>query len=157
MVNNYNEAYKEYYNKVRKKVNGKGNKGDNVLMTKDYIYPSTSNVGNYTYGKGSYQINSSKKKHKYMEGFIIRLIITFMLFLVVFSLKVLPNKEAKEIYKICKSSISSNFNYTELLSGVEKFGFDYSGVKNNIEEKYKEVINQISNINLDDINKALKL
>ena len=80
-----------------------------------------------------------------------------MLFLVVFTLKVLPNKEAKELYKICKTSINSEFNYKGLLSGVEKLGFDYSGIKNNIEEKYKEVINQITNINLDDMNKGLNL
>ncbi|MDU5107217.1 peptidase M23 [Clostridium sp.] len=157
MVNNYNEAYKEYYDKVRKKVSGNENKGDKGLMTKEYIYPNTSNVRNYTYGKGTYQINSSKKKYKYIDGFIIRLIITFMLFLVVFTLKVLPNKEAKELYKICKTSINSEFNYKGLLSGVEKLGFDYSGIKNNIEEKYKEVINQITNINLDDMNKGLNL
>ncbi|MCF0147522.1 MAG: peptidase M23 [Clostridium sp.] len=157
MVNNYNEAYKDYYDKVRKKVSGNENKGDNGLMTKEYIYPNTSNVRNYTYGKGSYQINSSKKKYKYIDGFIIRLIITFMLFLVAFTLKVLPNKEAKELYQICKTSINSEFNYKKLLSGVEKLGFDYSGIKNNIEEKYKEVINQINDMNLDDKNNGLNL
>lgn len=157
MVNNYNEAYKEYYDKVRRKAKGNENRNDNGHMTKDYIYPSTTNVRNYSYGRGINEANSNKKKYKYIDGLVIRLIITFMLFLAVFTLRVLPNKEAKELYKICKTSISSEFNYTEAFSGLEKFGFDYSGVKNNIEKKYKEVINQISNINLDDMNKALKL
>ncbi|MCI6693623.1 MULTISPECIES: peptidase M23 [unclassified Clostridium] len=157
MVNNYNEAYKDYYDKIRRKVKVKEDKESSVHMSKEYIYPNTSNVRNYTHARGSYKVSSIKKKHKYIDGFIIRLIITFILFLAVFTLKVLPNEEAKELYNICKSSISNDFNYTELLSGAEKFGFDYNGIKNNIEEKYKEVINQISNINLDDMNKALKL
>ena len=157
MVNNYNEAYKDYYDKVRKKVKGKQSKVEKDFITKEDIYPKTSNVGNYTYRRAGYQVKPNKKKFRYIDGFILRLIITFMLFLGAFTLKVLPNKEAKEIYRISKSAINKDFDYTKLLVYIEKMGIDYNGVKENIEEKYNELIKQISNINLDDINKATNL
>lgn len=156
MINNYNEAYKDYYDKVRKKVKGKPNKVDKVINTKDYIYPSTANTGNYTYRRGNYQAKAGKKKFKYIDGFILRLILTFVLLLGVFTLKTLPNKESKEIYNIFKSAINSDFDYEKIIPNMEKIGFDYNDVKKNFEEKYNSVIKQISNINLDDINKALK-
>lgn len=157
MINNYSEAYKDYYDKVRGKVRNKTSKIDKVVSTRDDIYPSTSNVGSYTYTRGSYGAKSEKKKFKYIDRFIIRLICTFVLFLGVFTLRVLPNSEAKEIYKICKSAVSSNFNYEKLLSGVDKLGFNYKDVLKNIEEKYANVISEISNIKLEDINKTLDL
>lgn len=157
MINNYSEAYKDYYNKVRGKVKGKTNKIDKVVSTREDIYPSTANVGNYTYRRSSYVAKSENKKFKYIDRFIIRLICTFVLFLGVFTLRVLPNNEAKEIYKFCKSAVSSNFNYEKLLSGVDELGFDYKNILKNIEEKYTNVISEISNINLDGINEALDL
>lgn len=157
MINNYSEAYRDYYNKVRGKVKGKTNKVDKVVSTREDIYPSTANVGNYTYRRGSYVAKSENKKFKYIDRFIIRLICTFVLFLGVFTLRVLPNNEAKEIYKFCKSAVSSNFNYEKLLSGVDELGFDYKNILKNIEEKYTNVISEISNINLDGINEALDL
>lgn len=157
MINNYSEAYKDYYNKVRGKVKGKTNKVDKVVSTREDIYPSTANVGNYTYRRSSYVAKSENKKFKYIDRFIIRLICTFVLFLGVFTLRVLPNNEAKEIYKFCKSAVSSNFNYEKLLSGVDELGFDYKNILKNIEEKYTNVISEISNINLDGINEALDL
>lgn len=157
MINNYSEAYRDYYNKVRGKVKGKTNKVDKVVSTREDIYPSTANVGNYTYRRSSYVAKSENKKFKYIDRFIIRLICTFVLFLGVFTLRVLPNNEAKEIYKFCKSAVSSNFNYEKLLSGVDELGFDYKNILKNIEEKYTNVISEISNINLDGINEALDL
>ena len=157
MINNYNEAYKEYYKKVRKKVNGEQKEVDKVLITKGDIYPSTANVGSYTYRRADYQVKDTKKKFKYLDGFILRLILTFMLFLGVFTLKVLPNNETKEIYNTFKSAINSNNNYYNLNLNIEKFGFNYKDVKNGLEEKYNTIKKQISNIKLDDINKALNL
>ena len=154
MVNNYNEAYKDYYDKVRNKVKGKEN---NRGITNDYIYPSATNVGNYSYRRGSYNTSSNKKKFKYLDGFILRLIITFILFLGIFTLKVLPNKEAKEIYNICKSAINSKIDYSKIETTIESLGIDYDGIKSNIEEKYNEAIKVISDINLDDINEASTL
>lgn len=72
MVNNYNEAYKDYYDKIRRKVKVKEDKESSVHMSKEYIYPNTSNVRNYTHARGSYKVSSIKKKHKYIDGFIIR-------------------------------------------------------------------------------------
>lgn len=157
MINNYSDAYKDYYDKVRRKVKGKTDKINKVVSTREDIYPSTSNVGNYTHTRGSYGMKSEKRNFRYIDRFIIRLICTFVLFLGVFTLRVLPNSEAKEIYKICKSAVSSNFNYEKLLSGVDKLGFNYKDILKNIEEKYTNVISQISNIKLDDINKPLDL
>lgn len=157
MINNYSDAYKDYYDKVRRKVKGKTDKINKVVSTREDIYPSTSNVGNYTHTRGSYGMKSEKRNFRYIDRFIIRLICTFVLFLGVFTLRVLPNSEAKEIYKICKSAVGSNFNYEKLLSGVDELGFNYKDILKNIEEKYTNVISQISNIKLDDINKPLDL
>ncbi|MDV4149975.1 peptidase M23 [Clostridium sp. AL.422] len=157
MINNYNEAYKEYYDKVRGRVKGKVSESNKVLMTKDDIYPSTANVGSYSYRRGSYQLKSSKKKFAFIDKFILKLILTFVLFLGVFTLKVLPNKEAKEYYKVFKTAISTDFDYKKVIPSIEGFGFNYSDVKNKFEEEYKNVINKISNINLDDISEVLKL
>jgi hypothetical protein len=157
MINNYSEAYKDYYDKVRGKVKEKTTKIDKVVSTRDDIYPSISNVGNYSYRRDSYGVKSEKKKFKYIDRFIMRLICTFVLFLGVFTLRVLPNSEAKELYKICKSAVSSNFNYEKLLAVADKLGFDYKDILKNIEEKYTNVISEISNIKLEEINKTLDL
>ena len=157
MINNYNEAYKEYYDKVRGKSREKQREVDKLISTKDDIYPSKANVRNYNYRQGSYGVKSNKKNFKYIDRFIIRLILTFILFLGAFTLKVLPNEEAKEVYKVCKAAISKNFDFEKLIPSIEALGFNYSDFMDNIKEKYDEAINQISDINLDDINKASKL
>ena len=174
MINNYNNAYKDYYDKVRKKAKGKENKISNEAITKDYIYPSTSStsnvyqgtsnayqgnsrIGSYNYRGSNKNSNYNKKKFRYLDGFILRLIVTFILFLGVFILKVIPNEEAKDIYKTIKTTISSDFDFKKLENSIESIGIDYSGIKNNIEEKYNEVKKAILDINLDDINEASNL
>ncbi|WP_066895565.1 peptidase M23 [Clostridium nigeriense] len=154
MNNNYSEAYKDYYDKMRKKIKGNTNKMDKVIHTREDVYPSMNNVGRYTYKRGSYGVIQEKKNFKYIDRFIIRLICTFVLFLGVFTLKVLPNKEAKDIYNVFKSAISSNINYDKLLSNINISGLKYKDILNSVEEKYSNIK---ESIDLENLNKVLKL
>lgn len=142
----YREEYKEYYDKIRKKVKGKTNKQDKITSTRDEIYPSVRNVHNFSYQRGSYGATTPKKNMGYIDRFILRLICTFLLFLGIFTLKTIPNSEAKKLYNICKTTVSTNFKYDNLLLSMEKMGVDYKSVLNVIEEKYTDVMGEIKNL-----------
>ncbi len=144
----YREEYKDYYDKIRRKVKGKTPVNNKINSTRDDVYPSVRNVQDFTYRRGSYGMNTSKKNMGYIDKFILRLICTFILFLAVFTLKTVPNTEANKIYKICKSAVTSNFKYDTLLVGMEKMGIDYQSVFNTIEEKYIDVIGEIKELEL---------
>lgn len=142
----YREEYKEYYDKIRKKVKGKINNNDKINNTREDIYPSVRNVQSFTYQRGNYGSNTQKKSMGYIDRFILRLICAFLLFLVIFTLKTIPNNTAKEIYGMCKSTINTNFKYDNLLLSIENMGIDYKGVLNVMEEKYTDVMSEIKNL-----------
>lgn len=154
MVNNYNEAYRDYYERMRKVAKGKTKEVDKLINSREDVYPSMTNVRSNSYNRGTYGVIKEKKKFKYIDGFILRLIITFAMFLGIFTLKIMPNEEAKEIYNICKTAINSNIDYNEVLSKVSKSGTSYNDILKNIEDKYSDII---KNIKLEDLNKALNL
>ncbi|MBD7914767.1 peptidase M23 [Clostridium sp. Sa3CUN1] len=155
MVNNYNEAYRDYYERMRKRTSGSTREVDKIVSSREDIYPSMTNVrNNYNYNRGTYGIVKEKKKFKYIDRFILRLIITFTLFLGVFTLKIMPNQKAKEIYETCKTAINSNIDYNEVFSKIGKSGTSYNDILKNIEEKYSEIIEDIK---LEDLNKAFNL
>lgn len=153
MVNKYNEAYRDYYDRIRK-TNKNTKEINNIVSSRDDVYPSMMNVKNHSYKRATYGGKKEKKEFKYIDRFILRLIITFVLFLGVFTLKMMPNKEAKEIYDICKTSINSNIDYNMMISKIKKSDTNYSDILKNIEENYSKIIN---NIKLEDLNKALNL
>lgn len=144
----YREEYKDYYDKIRKKVKGKTPVNNKINSAREDIYPSVRNVQDFTYRRGSYGMNTAKKNMGYIDKFILRLICTFILFLAVFTLKTVPNTEANKIYKICKGAVTSNFKYDTLLVGMEKMGIDYKSVFNIIEEKYTDVMGEIKELEL---------
>ncbi|MPM08883.1 hypothetical protein SDC9_55199 [bioreactor metagenome] len=144
----YREEYKDYYDKIRRKVKGKTPVNNKINSAREDIYPSARNVQDFTYRRGSYGMNTAKKNMGYIDKFILRLICTFILFLAVFTLKTVPNTEANKIYKICKGAVTSNFQYDTLLVGMEKMGIDYKSVFNIIEEKYTDVMGEIKELEL---------
>ena len=154
MVNNYNEAYRDYYERMKKVAKGKTKEIDKVINSREDVYPSMINVRSHSYNRGTYGAIKVKKKFKYIDGFILRLIITFAMFLGIFTLKIIPNEEAKEIYNICKATINSSVDYNEVLSKLSKSGTSYNDILKNIEDKYSDII---KNIKLEDLNKALNL
>ncbi|VYU23299.1 peptidase M23 [Clostridium tertium] len=139
MVNYYRDAYSDYYKKMRGKVKDKDNKKEKIFSSRDDIYPNTSNVRNYSYKAGTYGAKQEKKKFKYIDRLIGRLIITFLLFLGVFTLKVLPNEEAKMIYSTIKTEVNRTYDYTKVLDKAESVGINYKWVLNIVEEKYNEL------------------
>ena len=142
----YREEYKEYYDKIRKKVKAKTDKKEKVINTRDDIYPNIRNVHNFSYQRGSYGARVPKKCMGYIDKFILRLICTFLLFLGAFTLKTIPNSDAKKLYNICKTTVGANFNYENVLLGMDKMGIDYKSVLNVIEEKYTDVMGEIKNL-----------
>lgn len=142
----YREEYKEYYDRIRKKVKAKTDKKEKVINTRDDIYPNIRNVHNFSYQRGSYGARVPKKSMGYIDKFILRLICTFLLFLGAFTLKTIPNSDAKKLYNICKTTVGANFNYENVLLGMDKMGIDYKSVLNVIEEKYTDVMGEIKNL-----------
>lgn len=142
----YREEYKEYYDKLRRKVKGKTDKADKIISTKDDIYPSVRNVHNFSYQRGSYGAQTPKRSMGYIDKFILRLICTFLLFLIIFTLKTIPNSEAKKFYNIFKTTVSTNFKYDDILVSMDKMGIDYKSVINVIEDKYTDVMGEIKKL-----------
>ncbi|WP_291648753.1 peptidase M23 [Clostridium sp.] len=142
----YSEEYKEYYDKIRKKVKGKTDKKEKIISTRDDVYPNIRNVQNFSYQRGSYGAGIPKKSMGYIDKFILRLICTFLLFLGVFTLKTIPSSDAKKLYNICKTTVDANFNYENVLLSMDKMGIDYKSVINVIEEKYTDVMGEIKNL-----------
>ena len=62
----YREEYKEYYDKIRKKVKAKTDKKEKVINTRDDIYPNIRNVHNFSYQRGSYGARVPKKSMGYI-------------------------------------------------------------------------------------------
>lgn len=145
-MDRYREEYKEYYDKIRKKIKGKPDKQERIISTRDDIYPNVRNVHNFSYQRGSYGAATPKKSMGYIDKFILRLICTFLLLLGVFTLKTIPNSNAKELYNICKTTVGTNFNYDNILLSMDKMGIDYKSVFNIIEEKYTDVMSEIKNL-----------
>ena len=106
----YKNDYKVYYDEIIKKFN-KGTKAkDNYQNTSQEIYPRTSyNSGSYYYNRGTVKSSNGSFKVGYINRFIIRLILTFVIFLGAFSLKILDNKEAKVLYNKGKELIINSF------------------------------------------------
>lgn len=137
MVNHYSEAYSDYYKGIRGRVKEKDNKKERLFSTKEDIYPNTSNVQNYGYRAGSYGMKQEGKKYRYIDKFIARLIITLLLSLIVFTLKVVPNEEANAIYNTIKTEVNRTYDYSNILDKAEDIGINYKWVFNMIEDKYK--------------------
>ncbi|WP_411168930.1 peptidase M23 [Clostridium sp. MB05] len=142
----YREEYKEYYEGIRKKVKSKTSKSNKAISARQDIYPSVRNVQNFTYQRGSYGLNTKKGNMRYIDKFIIRLICTFLLFLLVFILKTIPNSNAERLYSMCKTTISTNFKYESLLLSMDKMGINYKEVVDVIEEKYTDVMSEIKKL-----------
>ena len=139
MVNHYSEAYSDYYKRIRGKVKEKDNKKEKLFSSRDDIYPNTSNVRNYSYRAGTYGMKQEKKKFKYIDIFIARLIITFLLSWGVFTLKVLPNEESKVIYSTIKTEVNRTYDYSKILDKAEAMGINYKWVFNIFEDKYQDL------------------
>lgn len=144
----YRNEYKDYYDGIRKKVRSKDNLNEKLSASKEYIYPSSRNINTFTYQRGSYG-DSKKKDMKYIDKFILRLICTFILFLGIFILKVIPSGEGSEIYNISKNIVSRNFNYEKILLAMGKVGIDYKEVFNIIGEKYTDVMGEIKKLDAE--------
>lgn len=154
MVNNYNEAYRDYYERMRRGVKGSTTKADKKVGNRDDVYPNMANVRSHNYRRGTYGIGQEKKKFKYIDRFILRLIIACILLLGAFTLKIMPNEEAKEVYSICKAAINTNIDYNEVISKIKKPNANYTDILKNIEDNYSKIIKSIK---LEDLNKALNL
>lgn len=133
-MNSYNDAYKSYYDNIRKKVRVE-NKKENLISSNEDIYPVKTQIrqGNYSYN-GSYtrldnnlynrgniknSINNNKKI-RYIDKFVIKIIISSLILLSLYSLKVNPNKQANKIFEICKENISKEIDYKVTLKYIKE-------------------------------------
>ncbi|MBQ6819980.1 MAG: peptidase M23 [Clostridium sp.] len=151
MSYSHDEAYRQYYDNIRKRVKGTESKVNTENNYGEYIYPNTSNVRTYGYRRQGYKTKDyTKKNFKYIDGLIVRIIISLILSLGMFTLKTLPNKEAQNLYNLCKTTINTEYNYKELLDNMKKYGFDYEEIKESVVEKYNSLKENADNTN--DIN-----
>ncbi|GAB6169305.1 hypothetical protein JCM1393_17650 [Clostridium carnis] len=172
-MSDYSREYRDYYNSLKSKVGGGEQskekiKQENAALhsTESDIYPIVKSQYGGSYQRGSYQRENyqrgsygynyrnsyqngqdDSKKMGYINWFIIRLIGTSLLFLLVFSLKILPNKEAKDIYATCKEVVSTDFQYKDFFNNLKNISGDYSevidGTLKGLEDKYTDVLKNI--------------
>ncbi|WP_300380233.1 hypothetical protein [Clostridium sp.] len=153
----YKKDYKVYYDEIIKKVNkGSKLKGNDRNISED-IYPRTnSRKASYYYNRESIKGNKPSGKIGYINRFIIRLILTFVIFLGAFSLKILENKEAKVLYSKGKEIINKSYgfenieNIENIESVMKSLNINYKELVSNIEEKYEKAINDIKVFKLQD-------
>lgn len=128
-MNIYNDAYKSYYDTIRKKAKVEDKK-EGIISSNQDIYPvktqkrqvgySYNRATNNYYNGGFNQINSNnKKKIKYIDKFILRIIISGLILVSLYSLKINENKQASKIFEICNENIRKEVDYSELIEYVK--------------------------------------
>lgn len=128
-MNTYNEAYKNYYDTIRKKVKVENKKEDLISSNQD-IYPvkTQKRVGSYSYNnsynsyynRGRERNNSSSKyKIKYIDKFILRVILSGLILVSLYSLKVAKNEQLNKIFEICSKNIRQEVDYSNLIEYVK--------------------------------------
>lgn len=150
----YKKDYKVYYDGIINKVN-KGNKSkESYKSTGEDIYPRTSySSAAYSYNRGVVKNNKSSIKIGYINRFIIRLILAFVIFIGAFSLKVLDNKETKVLYSKGKEIVNKSYgleNIKNIENTIKNFNIEYKDFFASIEEKYEKVINDIKVFNTEE-------
>lgn len=150
----YKNDYKVYYDEIIKKVN-KGTKAkESYQNTSQEIYPKTSyKAGPYSYNRGTVKSSKGSFKIGYINRLVIRLILTFVIFLGAFSLKILDNKEAKVLYNKGKDIVNKSYGL-ENIENIEKtlknLNIDYKEFVSSIGAKYEKAINDIKVFNTED-------
>lgn len=128
-MNAYNEAYKNYYDTIRKKVKVENKKEDLINSSQD-IYPvkTQKRVGTYSYNnsynayynRGRGKSNSDGKyKIKYIDKFILRVILSGLILVSLYSLKVAKNEQVNKIFEICSENIRQEVDYSNLIEYVK--------------------------------------
>lgn len=156
---NYNNEYKAYYETLRGKVKSMKVKEGSINIFEKEITPirRTEQAKSYSGGYRSYRgnreayrygnkIKEEKKKFKFIDKIILKLIVTLLLFLCVFIFKISPNKNVKVIYENFNKEINKNYDLTFARSVIYKLGIDLEGVEGiieKIEDGTSEVIKEI--------------
>ena len=114
----------------------------------------------YGYDGGKKTNESIKEKNlidKFMNRFIIKLVLTGVLFLFIIGFKFSPYEETKVIYTNFKSLVNANFEYKEFIEDVKTIDVmkEMNDIKDNIKRKVDEAndFNAESNDeNAEDVN-----
>lgn len=150
----YKNDYKTYYDEIIKKVNKGTNTKKSYKSTSEDIYPRTNySGGSYYYSRGTVKNNKSSMKIGYINKFILRLILTFIIFLGAFSLKILDTKETKILYNKTKEMMNKSYgfeNIKNIENTMKKLNIDYEKFVANIEGKYEKVFDDIKVINIEE-------
>lgn len=103
-MNTYNEAYRNYYSGLRQNVNPR---------TKVY---KTASVDELLY-------RNKKKKSKFNIGEILikQLVGAIVLFVVAFTVKMIPSEEAKSAYAFSKNIVQTDFDYNNFIEYIKNF------------------------------------
>ena len=154
ILEKYKKDYKVYYDGIIKKVNRGTKTKDNYQNTSQDIYPRTSyKGGSYSYNSGGVKNSNISSKMGYINRFIIRLILTFIIFLGAFSLKILDNKEAKVLYNKSKDIVNKSYgleNVENIEKTLKSLNIDYKEFVSSIEEKYEKAIGDIKVFNIEE-------
>jgi hypothetical protein len=145
----YADEYNDYYNRLKSKVRVKENNNKLIKQGKDDIYPKTKSNYGYNYRTPAYASlhKEEKKSFNFVDKFIIKLIVTLILFVGLVTLKVVPEAKAKNIYGILEKEINRTYDYSSIDKNLNKVGINLGEVITTIEEKYNNVIEEISTIN----------
>ena len=140
----YKKDYKVYYDGIIKKVNKGKETKKSYKSTSEDIYPRTSYSSvSYSYNRGAVKSNKPSMKIGYINRFIIRLILTFVIFLGAFTLKILDNKETKVLYDKGKEIVNKSYGLEDIKNienTIKNLNIGYEKFVASIEEKYEEAI-----------------
>lgn len=150
----YKKDYKLYYDEIIKKANKGTKTKNNYKSTSEDIYPRVnSSSSSYYYNRSSIKDNKPSMKIGYVNRFILRLILTFVIFLGAFSLKVLDNEETKVLYNKGKEIMNKSYgfeNIKNIENTMKNLNIDYKEFVSNIEEKYEKAIKDIKVFNAEE-------
>lgn len=110
MMRSYGQAYKNYYSNIRNSVNPRGGNYKSASI-EELLYSDR-------------KIKSKKSKNKIFniaDLLIKQLIGAIVLFVLVFTLKMLPSEKAQSVYLFSESLVKSDFDYKEFIDYIKCF------------------------------------
>ncbi|ASW43999.1 hypothetical protein [Clostridium isatidis] len=141
----YANEYSDYYNKLKERVKVKIGKNSERKNEKGDIYPRKRNNYGYSYKGQIYSsLKNEKKSITFLEKLIIKTVIALILLSGLFSLKITPNPEAKNIYTMIKKEINRTYDYKTISKNLEKIGIDTEAIMEVFQEKYNGFIKEFN-------------
>lgn len=148
-MNNYREAYDNYYKNINKRSNIKNNENNNLFPIKNR---------KIMYGNNN-EVNNILSKAYWIKRVSRELIGSMVLIVLFFGLKYSPLEGTKNIYIKCENLLNTNLTYNQSIEALKTIevgtfkgeNFNMNGItfedlkSDNLKKEFQEAMNYIKN------------